>query len=200
MLDYYIFYSETYIMSEISNQKLFKVYKQCRVPGFQIESKFSKGNDAFLDWIMEKPEHTNQCTRCNRNWGAQKKVSSEGSGQEPSSATSTEGRSIIDMIPDLDNTFYGKGRDAELPSMLKLRDDNIEDSLLTTHSDCLSEKDSQKSRKRDKKAEQKGDLNLEVDLMFDSHIDPVICIPRKGKKERKQPVVKKTVVSQPKLK
>jgi hypothetical protein len=44
----------------MTEQKVFKVSKECRVKAFELAGKFSKHNDAFLNWIMEEPEAINR--------------------------------------------------------------------------------------------------------------------------------------------
>lgn len=114
-------------------------------------------------------------------------------------SSSSETKSLVDMIPDLETSVRSKGRYSELPDMISKFRRNLEKAELSDGAHTQGDETSTSSKRRDAKDEDKQDLNDEVDFVLDMKVDPFFGANKRGRKPRKEkkPISVQTVVPLP---
>jgi hypothetical protein len=131
--------------------------------------KRSSEKDAFLDNLLVTPKSkSDTISESGKTYkGSNSKLTDCSSSYEP--------RNIDDLIPELENDFHGKGRNAELPTFLDMDDSRTLEELLGVENE---EEIAMKvpMKKRTNKAEIKLDYNKEVDELLkldDTFLHPI---------------------------
>jgi hypothetical protein len=127
--------------------------------------KQSNKKDAFLDKLF-KPDNGKFKVKTDST-SEPETISKETHYKQTDCSSCPETKSLDDLIPELDNDFYGKGRNAELPKFL-----DMDDSRFRTLEGLLGSDEEYKiniktpSKKRENKALSKLDYNKIVDELL----------------------------------
>lgn len=140
--------------------------------------KQSNKKDAFLDKLF-KTNSDNLKVKTD-SISEPETISKETHYKQTDCSSCPETKSLDDLIPELDNDFYGKGRNAELPRFL-----DMDDSRFRTLEGLLESDKEYKisiktpSKKRENKAISKLNYNNIVDelLKFDEPTPQPIATP-----------------------
>jgi hypothetical protein len=134
--------------------------------------KRSNGKDDFLDNLLVASKRKFDTV------SESGKTYKENQSKLTDCSSSYEPRNIDDLIPELENDFHGKGRNAELPNFLDMDDTKTLEELLGVESEDQTAMKAPKN-KRTSKAASKKDYNKEVDelLRLDVPFHHPIAVP-----------------------